>query len=38
MRKLDVVGVVIYTGLAGTVLALVSVLVFTVIKSLIFGA
>ncbi len=38
MNKLDAVGIVIYTGLSGAVLALVGVLVFTIFKSLIFGA
>jgi hypothetical protein len=38
MKKTDVVGIVIYTGLSGTVLVLVGILLFDVVKSLIFGA
>lgn len=38
MKKVDIVGIVIYTGLSGAVLGLVSILVVTIFKSLIFGA
>ena len=38
MKKLDIVGIVIYTGLAGAVLGLVGVLLVTIFRSLIFGA
>lgn len=37
MKKIDIVGIVIYTGLAGAVLGLVGVLIVTIFKSLIFG-
>ena len=37
MKKLDIVGIVIYTGLAGAVLGLLGVIVFAIFKSLIFG-
>ncbi len=38
MRKLDITGDVIYTGLAGVVVGLVVILAVTVLRSLIFGA
>jgi hypothetical protein len=37
-KKLDLLGVLIYTGMAGAVITVVAVLVFTVIKDMIFGA
>ena len=37
-KKLDVLGILIYTGMAGAVIFVVSVLVFTVLKDMIFGA
>ncbi len=38
MNKADVVGIAIYTGLAGTVLVLAGVLVFSIFTRLSFGA
>ncbi len=38
MKKLDVVGNMVYIGLAGMVVGLVVILVMTILKSLIFGA
>ena len=37
MKKLDIAGIAIYTVLAGAVLGLVGILLFTIVKSLIFG-
>ena len=37
-KKLDVLGILIYTGMAGAVVTVVAVLLFTVLKDIIFGA
>jgi hypothetical protein len=37
-KKLDLLGILIYTGMAGAVVFIVVVLAFTVFKSMIFGA
>ena len=37
-KKLDILGILIYTGMAGAVVFVVAVLAFTVFKSMIFGA
>ena len=38
MKKLDIIGVLIYTGLAGVVLFIVVLLLWAILRSLIFGA
>lgn len=38
MKKLDIIGVLIYTGLAGTVLFIVVLLLWAILRSLILGA
>ena len=37
MKKLDIAGIAMYAVLAGAVLGLVGILLFTIVKSLIFG-
>lgn len=38
MKKVDIVGIVIYTGLAGVVLGLVGMLLWAILRGIIFGA
>ncbi len=38
MRKLDVTGNMVYTGLAGLVMSVVIIMIVVILRSLIFGA